>query len=119
MLARDERRCVRNECGAASSRFGPLETVIVAVAVLGIAVLLVRPAWHEPATALTGFTHVRVESGDTLWSLADRHRPDGVGTQEFVRTIRDANRLVDSSLLVGQVLEVPVAEPRNLASVAP
>jgi LysM repeat protein len=59
-------------------------------------------------------THrVRVESGDSLWTIARAHPIDGLKTDQVVELIRNANELGDSVVYAGQVLEVPTSELRQ------
>lgn len=50
---------------------------------------------------------VSVMPGDTLWMLAAEHPISGHSTPDVVSWIRARNQLEDSSLSVGQVIEVP------------
>ena len=48
-----------------------------------------------------------VTAGDTLWEIAANHLPAGYTVQPFVRAIKDASGLEQSSLQIGQVLRIP------------
>lgn len=49
-----------------------------------------------------------VEPGDTLWSIASRHRPEGTELTAFIHEIRRFNEMETSGLTAGQVLKIPV-----------
>ncbi|MBO2531563.1 LysM domain-containing protein [Planifilum fulgidum] len=51
---------------------------------------------------------VRVEPGDTLWSLARRHADDSVDIRELISDIRRINQLEDAVIHPGQTLKIPV-----------
>ncbi|MBO8140961.1 MAG: LysM peptidoglycan-binding domain-containing protein [Firmicutes bacterium] len=50
---------------------------------------------------------VVVRPGETLWEIANRHRPAGVDTRRMVDRIREANRLPSAAVYPGQLLKVP------------
>jgi hypothetical protein len=51
---------------------------------------------------------VMVQSGDTLWSIADAHKPAGKSTRQYVADIRAINEVDPGRLQTGMVIEVPV-----------
>lgn len=97
---------------------GKRMTVAVTVCALLVLVLLAVPALlaashgasresaigdrNDIATIM-----VSVESGDTLWSMAESHPIDGLTTQQCVKWIIDRNRLDSAVLIPGQILELP------------
>jgi len=67
------------------------------------------PAPHSggaPAAAHAGDTRVFVQPGDTLWSIAQRTRPDA-DPQAVVQDILSDNHLSSAAVTVGQRLWVP------------
>ena len=65
-----------------------------------------KAAYAESASNVT-YETVRVQSGDSLWSLAQEHSVDGLTTQETSDIIRSVNHLEHGSLDAGDVLKVP------------
>lgn len=59
-----------------------------------------------PALELAGRSTVVVHSGDTLWSIAQSLAPDA-DPREVVDALQEVNGLTDSSLVPGQVLQLP------------
>ena len=55
------------------------------------------------------FEQVKVSDGDSLWSLAEEHRAEGLTTQETSDLIRSANHLSHAGLKAGSYLKVPVS----------
>lgn len=49
-----------------------------------------------------------VESGDTLWTIADRHLPAGKKLTDYVHEIRLFNGMDSSKLIAGQALRIPL-----------
>lgn len=49
-----------------------------------------------------------VQSGDTLWSIADRAQP-GADPRAVIEEIRQLNGLTGDTLPVGLVIEVPIS----------
>ncbi len=60
----------------------------------------------DPGVGLVGERHYRVESGDTVWSIARRLSP-GRDPRPVVQAILDANALDEGRLLAGQDLLLP------------
>lgn len=81
------------------------------LALLAVQVLLsaVGSSWESVAGDRGGITTVMVsvESGDTLWSMAEAHPIDGLTTQQCVKWIIDRNSLDSAILIPGQILELP------------
>ena len=106
---------VRNQHAVAAS--GPVAlkaSTVVAVAVaftlffvLAMSVFSARHAAYADSVANVTYETVRVQSGDSLWSLAQEHPIDGLSTQETSDTIRSVNHLEHGSLDAGAVLKVP------------
>ena len=83
---------------------------IALICVLGFASLVVdtlSSASVQEALDSAGVVSVTVSEGDTLWSIAQAHCPEGVGTSELVRWIESENDLTSKTIVPGQVLLVP------------
>lgn len=106
---------VRTQRAAAASAPVALKaSTIVAVAVaftlffvLATSVFSARHAAYADSVANVTYETVRVQSGDSLWSLAQEHPIDGLSTQETSDMIRSVNHLDRGSLDAGAVLKVP------------
>ena len=106
---------VRNQhAGAASAPVALKASTVVAVAVaftlffvLAMSVFSARHAAYADSVANVTYETVRVQSGDSLWSLAQEHPIDGLSTQETSDMIRSVNHLERGSLDAGAVLKVP------------
>ena len=75
--------------------------------VLATSVFSARHAAYADSVANVTYETVRVQSGDSLWSLAQEHPIDGLSTQETSDMIRSVNHLDRGSLDAGAVLKVP------------
>jgi LysM repeat protein len=78
--------------------------VIISTFVVALVLLLassVMAAGPEPATV-----DYRVQSGDTLWNIAEVVTPDG-DARDMVSQIKRLNDLESSVIYPGQVLAVP------------
>jgi len=89
----------------------PVRTIEIAV-VFVLVVTLFAAAWlsGRSANAPATVRQVRVESGDTLWSLAEAHPAPGKSTAETVRLLVDLNDIDGSTVVAGTVLDVPGAQ---------
>ena len=54
------------------------------------------------------YIEIQVESGDTLWTIADEYMPDDIDLRDAVYMICDANDMNANELYAGQTLNVPV-----------
>lgn len=106
---------VRSQCVATTSAPVALKaSTIVALAValtlffvLATSIFSARHAAYAESASNVTYETVRVQSGDSLWSLAQEHSVDGLSTQETSDVIRSVNHLEHGSLVAGDVLKVP------------
>lgn len=87
-------------------------STIVAVAValffvLAMSVFSARHAAYAESVSNVTYETVRVQPGDSLWSLAEEYPIDGLSTQETSDMIRNVNHLEHGSLAAGAHLKVP------------
>jgi hypothetical protein len=61
--------------------------IILIVSLLVAAFIRNRPASYK----LTGYTRYIIQDGDTLWGIADKHRPEGMTTKNFVAELQFVN----------------------------
>lgn len=80
--------------------------LIAVVCVLAWGGARVAIAQTEAATTVT--IH-RVQPGETLWGIVDRHYDDsGTDIRRLIQDVMEANGLSDAALLPGQTIELPV-----------
>lgn len=53
-------------------------------------------------------TSITVDCGDTLWSIAKEHKPDGKDIREFIHELSEFNQIDNASILAGQTLYIPL-----------
>lgn len=82
----------------------PSELVIVATLALAIVVGAVWPRIQEPADIRT--TTLRIEPGQTLWTIAETHPVEGLTTQQSADLIASINGL-RGTVNAGSVIRVP------------
>lgn len=97
---------------AGASAFPFFATVVFAAVSLLIAAIFIsedatRTASAADALRSTGIAYVVVVPGDTIWDLAESHKPSGTQTSDVVDWIRRENNLITSNLRIGQSLMVP------------
>lgn len=106
---------VRSQCVATTSAPVALKvSTIVALAValtlffvLATSIFSARHAAYADSVTNVTYETIRVQSGDSLWSLAEEHPIDGLSTQETSDLIRSVNHLEHGSLDAGVDLKVP------------
>lgn len=99
---------------AAPGRVALKVPTIVAVAValtlffvLATSVFSARNAAYAESVSNVTYETIRVQSGDSLWSLAEEYPIEGLSTQETSDMIRNVNHLEHGSLAAGAHLKVP------------
>lgn len=99
---------------AAPGRVALKVPTIVAVAValtlffvLATSVFSARHAAYAESFSNVTYETIRVQSGDSLWSLAEEYPIEGLSTQETSDMIRNVNHLEHGSLAAGAHLKVP------------
>lgn len=105
----------RSQCVATTSAPVALKvSTIVALAValtlffvLATSIFSARHAAYAESVSNVTYEAVRVQSGDSLWSLAQEHPIEGLSTQETSDMIRNVNHLEKGSLDAGAHLKVP------------
>lgn len=105
----------RSQCvSVASAPVALKASTVVAVAValtlffvLATSVFSARHAAYAESVSNVTYETVRVQSGDSLWSLAQEHPIEGLSTQETSDMIRSVNHLEHGSLDAGAHLKVP------------
>ncbi len=85
---------------------------IVAVAltlffVLATSVFSARHAAYAESVSNVTYETIRVQPGDSLWSLAEEYPIEGLSTQETSDMIRNVNHLVHGSLAACAQIKVP------------
>ena len=75
--------------------------------VLATSIFIARHAAYAESVSNVTSESVRVQSGDSLWSLAQEHPIEGLSTQETSDMIRVVNHLEHGSLDAGAHLKVP------------
>lgn len=106
---------VRSQCVATTSAPAALKaSTIVALAVaftlffvLATSIFSARHAVYAESVSNVTYETVRVQSGDSLWSLAQEHPIEGLSTQETSDMIRNVNQLEHGSLDAGAHIKVP------------
>ena len=61
----------------------------------------------QPSVKVTQHEKVVIQSGDTLWEIADSHKKKGENTRSYIEKLKTFNHLSSSSLQEGQVLLLP------------
>lgn len=99
---------------AAPGRVALKVPTIVAVAValtlffvLATSVFSARRAAYAESVSNVTYETIRVQPGDSLWSLAEEYPIEGLSTQETSDMIRNVNHLEHGSLAAGAHLKVP------------
>ena len=106
---------VRSRCVATTSAPVALKaSTIVALAValtlffvLATSIFSARHAAYAESVSNVTYETVRVQPGDSLWSLAQEPPIEGLSTQETSDMIRSVNHLERGSLDAGAHLKVP------------
>lgn len=63
---------------------------------------------RSEAMDIDKYIEVKVQPGDTLWSLASQYGPAGADIRNTICEIEDLNGITASGLMPGQCLTIPV-----------
>ena len=74
------------------------------------AAVMQRPVAHDPSSEVeqqrAPTRQVSVKTGDTLWSIAQKHRVN-------LEQLRTLNQLTDNRIVIGQALWLPDGRPMS------
>lgn len=75
-----------------------------------VVVMMAHAAFSKPENISHEYSvaSVRVQEGDTLWSIAAEYKPAGKDLREFVYEIAANNGIKDCNIISGQTIFVPV-----------
>src|SRR5687768_10896317 len=68
-------------------------TIAASIGLVSIFLLATGPSGSAPASAPGAPRRVTVHQGDTLWSLAEAHAPEGMDLRAYVDVVEDLNQL--------------------------
>ena len=85
-------------------------TIFIIVVITFLATAVTTVTGFNDAEGMTKQTYikVRVEPGDTLWSIADQYMPQDMDRRQSVHIISQINQTSASQLYAGQVLSIPI-----------
>lgn len=97
-------------------RSNPLASGEIAALVL-ITVALIVATVLSSRSACPGVhgERTRIESGQTLWTLASQHPVTGLTTEQTADLIAQMNHIPDGPLAAGSTVRIPAPENHNLA----
>ena len=85
---------------------------VLTVLVLAVVILTgaARVNASEVRSGREAYVSVRIEDGDSLWSISERYRtPDYAGTMDYMKKVASLNHLAtDATIHTGGYLLVPV-----------
>ena len=102
---------VRSSTGSVSAVEIAIVIAIVVLLILGVATGANTPREHVAAVRT-----IRVEAGQTLWSIARSNPVPGLTTQQTVELIARTNGLGDDRVAALESLRVPVATSNRLVA---
>ncbi len=81
--------------------------VVILSLLLSIILFTNRAAAEENRTVYTYYTSYEIQSGDTLWSIADQFMgPDFTDKDDFIENIKTINHLGDDNITAGNFLVI-------------
>ena len=87
---------------------------IIMILLIVIAILFVllltsqKTIAHAEKRSVKTYESICVFSGDTLWSIAEEHKPATMTVKQYMNQIIAINHLSDSTLRSGEYLVIPV-----------
>lgn len=89
----------------------PRFIAFVAITMIAMVVMVntIIGTYNAASYSVQDYIFVEVESGDSIWSIAQEHMPAGMDTRRAVHKICAIND-IGSVVYEGQVLKIPVYE---------
>jgi len=84
--------------------------VLIVISTVVVALVLLLASSVQATPELLETADYQVHSGDSLWSIADDHTPEGHDVRNTIEAIRRLNDLDGSVIQPGQVLEIPLSK---------
>ncbi|WP_455660611.1 cell division suppressor protein YneA [Pradoshia sp.] len=64
------------------------------------------------------YMKVKVESGDSLWAMAEQYEEANMSTTEFIKWVREANNLETTHIKEGQTIVLPIEKNTDILHLA-
>lgn len=109
-------RKVTRPVRTASTSFTPVEAAIALLLIVSLFAVTWYTGRSHSAPVMT--TSVRVQQGDTLWTIAQRHPAQGRSVQETVHLLVTLNELDGTTIDAGSSLVVPAADDNGSVALA-
>lgn len=90
-------------------------TIIFAAGLLSLILLMTFTNFEKSDEQ---FMKVTVESGDTLWAMAEQYEEADMSTTEFVKWVREANELKTTHIQEGQTIVLPIEKNTDILHLA-
>lgn len=85
-----------------------LSSLLIIVLSITAGSIISKAQSGEAETYYKYYTSIEIQSGDTLWSLAETHADDRFMTrQEFINEVSKTNHLLSSDIRQGDYLIIP------------
>lgn len=85
-------------------------TVFMAAVILTVCTLigLALGVYNASGTTYHSYETITIQSGDTLWSIAEEYAPANQDIRDYIYEICDKNDITASDLVQGQDILIPV-----------
>lgn len=91
-----------------ANRFRFTVFVVITIIALTIIANMILGLGTAQGSTVQEFRTVTVNTGDTLWSIAETYMPESMDTREAVYVITSVNELSGSDIYAGMQLQIPV-----------
>ena len=85
-------------------------TVFMASVILIISMLtgLLIGSFNASGSTKHSYETITVQSGDTLWTIAEQYKPDSQDIRDYIYEVCDRNDIKAGDLVQGMDIEIPV-----------
>ena len=86
-----------------------MKKAIIIAGIVIVVMLILGAVRNSGKSEFKTYESYIIKSGDTLWSISKKYKPENVGYREYIYELRKSNG-IDSNIYPGQIIKIPVSE---------
>ena len=90
------------------NRFRFTVFVVTVILMLSTAIGLIAGSFNAEGSTRNTYETITIQSGDTLWSIAEEYAPAGTDIRDYIYEVCDRNNIKSGEIVQGQEITIPV-----------